>query len=171
MEYDSLIAQWKVNRISIVVNGRGLVGFALEQLYQIGSFLMNISDDTICCRSFLCGTEGNSACTCALWQYEKKEKKIVLAKTVVETCRTPDPPKTTRRCVCVCVCVFECVWSSVATVIKSGSFCALRDVSSLVSERNVPPLHHSTKPPPLPLLSPVFSSGQFPMEGIIVKFT
>ncbi len=52
----------------------------------------------------------------------KRKKKLFLAKTVVETCRTPDPPKTTRRCVCVCVCVCMClnvcglVWQQLSKV-------------------------------------------------------
>lgn len=120
------------------MNGRGFVNFAVEQLYQVYQDLMNMSDDTICCLSFSVVLKGTVPAPVPSGSMRQKRKKLFLAKTVVETCRTPDPAKTTHRCVCVCV------WSSVATVIKSGSFCVLRDVSYLVSERNVPPLHHST---------------------------
>jgi len=132
--FKSVNAQLKVNRISIVVHGRGLVNLAVEQLYQVDQDLMNMSDDTICCLSCLYGT----ACTCALWQYErKKEKRCSWQKQWLR----PVARQTLLR---PHAGVYVCVWSSVATVIKSGSFCALRDISYLVSERNVPPLHHST---------------------------
>lgn len=78
---------------------------------------MNMSVDTICSHSFLCGTVGNSACTCALWQYEKKEKKCSWQK---QWLRPVARQTLLRPHTGVCVCVLECVWSSVATVIKMG---------------------------------------------------
>lgn len=68
----------------------------------------------------------------------------------------------------VCVWAFQCVWSGAATVIKNGSFYALRDITSLVFKCDVPtsPSLHANPPPHLISCS---SLESFQWKGLLLN--